>query len=114
MGFERFYKVMINYGGFVVVNVWALRATDPKDLHTRRQAFEAANILHVRETVKGRTVVVAWGANIYNGLALRAVLIALERARGVFCLGSTKHGHPRHPLMLRQNTPLVEWFNVYA
>ncbi len=107
------------YGGFVVVNVWALRATDPKDLHRRRQAFENENIRHVLAVVNSRDVVVAWGANINSCPGLQRVRMVLRDAKSLRCLGLTKgtraacasraNRQPRHPLMLRKDTPLVPW-----
>lgn len=102
------------YDGFVVVNVWALRATDPKDLHQRRATSEPENIAHVKRAVRGRDVVVAWGVNVRGGpawgaLALADIYLALQSAADVRCLGLTKGGEPRHPLRLRRDTPLVPW-----
>ncbi len=97
------------YPGFLVVNVWALRATSPDVLHAERDAYEAPNIQRVQHEVLGRDVIVAWGARVYRGQALRRVRGALMKAKSVRCLGFTKGGEPRHPLMLRADTPMVAW-----
>lgn len=97
------------YGGFVVVNVWALRATSPKDLHQRRQAYEPENIEHVQREVCDRDVVVAWGVNVVNGPGLQRICFALRAAKSVRCLGLTKGDQPKHPLRLSRDTPLVPW-----
>jgi hypothetical protein len=105
----RHFTKRERYGGFVVVNIWALRATDPADLHTRRAAFEPENIDRVWREVWGRDVVAAWGANVSRGPGLQRVRLALRVARSVQCLGLTKAGHPRHPLMLRNDTQFIWW-----
>jgi hypothetical protein len=107
------------YGAFVVVNVWALRATDPRDLHSRREAYEPENINHVTRIVMDRDVVVAWGGHVSVSPALQRVKMALWDAKSVRCLGLTKgqraaggarvNRQPRHPLMLRKDTPLEPW-----
>ena len=89
------------YDGFVVVNLWALRATDPKDLHARRSAFEEENLAHVAREVKDRDVIAAWGANVCGCPCLQRVRTMLLSARSLRCLGMTKSGQPRHPLMVR-------------
>lgn len=105
----RGFTLREGYAGFVVVNVWALRATDPRDLHKRRGAFEPENIDRVWREVWRRDVVVAWGANVSRGPGLQRVQLALRVASSVRCLGLTRSGQPRHPLMLRKDTPLVPW-----
>jgi hypothetical protein len=98
----------------MVLNVWALRATDPKDLHARRGAFEPENLEYIERLVDGQKVVVAWGSSVAVGPGLSKVRQILQRkAASVWCLGYTKgHGpkrlgrQPRHPLYLRADTPL--------
>jgi len=97
------------YGGFIVVNVWALRATDPKELRLRRGGYETKNIAHVERAVRRRDVIAAWGANVYQGVGLKRICFALQGAASLRCLGLTKGGEPRHPLRLRKDTPLVPW-----
>jgi len=108
------------YPAAVVVNLWGLRATDPKDLHARRTAYEPKNIAVVSSWVRGRDVVVAWGANATEGPAMQRVKLALQHARSVRCLGLTKGQacnsgcarvgrQPLHPLRLRSDTPLRPW-----
>lgn len=106
------------FGTALVVNVWALIATDPKDLHERRGAFEPENLRCVEQAVSSRQVVAAWGSHIATGPALQRVRMAIrELAAGVWCLGLTKgqaakggmvrvNRQPRHPLRLRADTPM--------
>lgn len=98
-------------GGIAVVNLFAWRATDPDKLPIL-DADKAGpdNDRQVAETVKGRRVVVAYGA--HPSAHPFIVLPFLERLRAsassVHCLGTTKSGAPRHPLYVRGDAPLVE------
>ncbi len=98
------------YGGFILVNVWALIATDPKDLHAQRSAFEPENLIHIQHAAVGRDVVVAWGARVARGPGLQNVMRILNGcAASIRCLGYTKGGEPRHPLYLRKDTPFERY-----
>lgn len=110
--------------GIEVVNLYAWRATHPTDLwralHHGDDIVGPANDIAIA-TLAGNpridAVVLAWGA--IPGQALEqsrrvAALIATAGAaagidRTPLCLGTTALGEPRHPLMLRADTPLHEW-----
>jgi len=90
-----------------VVNLFALRATDPAGLKIDHDPIGPENDRYLQEEIlaHGSTglVVAAWGAHPF----------ATERAKhvlrmGVFdCLGKTKAGFPRHPLYIRSDQPFV-------
>ncbi len=98
--------------GLVVVNLYAMRATDPREL--RRVGYADAvgpdNDEWLRDAAhRGIHVVCAWGANA-DPYRVRQV-VGLFRSEGaqLWCLGTTKDGHPRHPLYVRGDAPLIEW-----
>lgn len=97
-------------GGIVVVNLFAYRATDPKQLLKAADPVGPDNDEHIRAAVvECHPVVAAWG--VHGVLRQRdgRVKWLLERW-GVLpkCLGKTKDGrHPRHPLYVRADTALV-------
>lgn len=109
------------YVGFSVVNIFAYRATSPKDLHANRPGGrDLRNEQTIREQVHERDVVVAWGNNVGGCPAFsHAKMIIQEHAKSIRCLGMTKgqraaHGQrvgsqPRHPVRLPKDTPLVPW-----
>jgi len=97
-----------------VVNLFALRSTNPRGLLTHEDPVGIDNDRHILEAVVNASLVVAaWGANASHGkLAGRAshvrdLLTKATYGRGVWCLGRTKDGHPKHPLYLPGNTELV-------
>lgn len=96
------------FGGILVVNLCAFRSTDPANLKTAGDAFGPLNEFAVYQAAQiGGTVLVAWGAAKINPM------FVLERFRSagarVVCLGKTKDGHPRHPLYVRGDQPMVEF-----
>lgn len=91
------------YGSLEVVNIFALRATDPRRLYaaqdpvgpgTDRAIFAAARRCAI--------FVAAWG-NHGAHLTRGPQLLTRLRAGGVslHCLAVTSQGHPRHPLYTR-------------
>lgn len=94
IGFARAW----GFGGVDVVNLFAYRATDPRDLLRVADPVGPRNWRHIQRAVLGAALVVAaWGA---HPSAARRVPISLPRAR---CLGLTRTGQPRHPLYLRRD-----------
>lgn len=101
-----------------VVNLWAMRATDPKAL---RAALDAGGSVDdsarqesawVRSIAPARTVVAAWGAFDHPAMAARidhVLGIAKRFGTPVVCLGTTKGGAPRHPLYVRSDQPFEPW-----
>jgi hypothetical protein len=92
------------FGSADVVNLFAYRARDPRELARASDPVGPENDAHLRRAVRRADLVVcAWGASrIARGRAVD-LRDALGEAR---CLGLTKHGAPRHPLYLRRDTRL--------
>jgi hypothetical protein len=89
------------YGGIEVVNLFALRATDPGELRVAKDPSGPGNARHVgRALAAASLVVLAWGAHraLRDPPTLARRLLSLRRPH---CLGLTRSGEPRHPLYLR-------------
>lgn len=108
------YAKREGFGGLVVANLFAYRATSPKDLAAA--GFPTGDpenqraIGHVIETCP--VVVAAWGAMSAPAVtrARRSALaIAGTKGRRLWCLSTTASGAPGHPLYLPLDAPLVEW-----
>lgn len=97
------------YPALVVVNVFALRATNPRELRDIRGGFDGHNMRIIREEVFGRDVIAAWGNHAAGCPTLQYVRMALVFAGSVRCLGLTKSGQPAHPLFLRRDTEMVKF-----
>jgi hypothetical protein len=94
--------------GLSVVNMFALRATDPAELGRHPEPIGVENDGFIRGAIGPCSLVIAaWGAQriaTERGAALRR---SLTRRADVMCLGTTKDGHPRHPLYVCADQPLV-------
>ena len=109
MGFARSW----GFGGILVHNLFALRATDPRELKRHPDPVGPHNNAHLADPQASRLpTVCAWGAHgALNGRA-DAVLDLLRRAGAKpTCLGLTKAGHPRHPLYLPASAELSDLEN---
>jgi len=93
-------------GGLVMLNLFALRSTDPVLLYPAANPVGTDNDRHIRERAVG-TVVAAWGAHPLA--AARAKEVQALLTVPLLCLGTTKDGSPRHPLYVRADAPLLPW-----
>ena len=98
------------FGSVEIVNIFALRATDPRELKRARDPIGPRNDAAIRRAARRATLVVAgWGAhgNLHErGDAVRTILASLLDA-DVVALGLTKSGHPRHPLYARGDATTI-------
>ena len=94
------------YGGIEVVNLYAYRATNPKDLWKTASPIGPGNDDHIREAAQScDRVVLAWGAHgAKYGRGQRVEDLVRECGKDVVTLGRTKSGEPKHPLYLRADT----------
>jgi hypothetical protein len=104
------YAKAWGHGGLVVVNLFALRSTDPKALYEHPEPVGADNDATLARWMGHRAVkrvVAAWGA--HGALASRGDHVRqLARAAGrpLERLGLTKGGQPVHPLYQRADATL--------
>ncbi|MFE5730202.1 DUF1643 domain-containing protein, partial [Streptomyces sp. NPDC056528] len=95
------------HGGLVLANLFGLRSTDPSFLTAPLDAVGPHNdsmLELLAETA--RDVTVGWGA--WGRLRRAAVVEQALTAHGarLWSLGTTRTGHPRHPLYLPANATL--------
>jgi hypothetical protein len=94
------------FGGLRVCNLFALRATDPKELLGCPDPVGPENDDYILKNAELASCVhLAWGTK--GALKGRAeAVVQLLRATGrqyLLCLGTTKDGHPKHPLYIRSD-----------
>lgn len=105
----------LGYRRIIKGNKFAFRAKDVRALREARDPIGPDNDKHIEQIMRDADVhIVAWGPlnklppNLRN--RWRAVVrIAEQVGCPLFCWGTAKDGHPRHPLMLAYNTPLIPW-----
>ena len=93
-----------------VVNLFAFRSPDPKELRYADDPVGPENDRYLREEIGKHShgaVVAAWGAHHF---AMTRGSEVYEMAPDKFwCLGRTKGGYPKHPLYLPKNAPLEQF-----
>lgn len=96
-------------GGIVVVNLYAFRATKPRDLPKDGTEVGPENQRYLHDAIlqaNGRPIVCAWGTK-GNGSSF------VEWAKGyganLMALDVTKDGFPKHPLYIAGDAPLVPY-----
>lgn len=110
------------WGGIAVMNLYAWRATVPADLERDRRAgvdvVGPENTAYLRRlaaprlpilgpAARHRSILVAWGTRPDPERV--AAFRALVPDNPLLRLGTTKEGHPRHPLYVRGDTPMIPW-----
>jgi hypothetical protein len=101
------------YGGLVMLNLFAFRATDPREMI--RAAAEgvdvvgpANNAVIAQVITPGRNTLCAWGAHgemQWRGEQLTKALVSY--GANLMSFGTTKRGQPKHPLYLRNDAALI-------
>ena len=99
------------YGGMIVTNLFAWRATDPEEMKRQPDPVGPDNDLHIVDVAReARIVVCAWGN---HGEFKRRVDHVLQLLRGIpvplHALRVNGTGQPAHPLYLPGNLEPVEF-----
>jgi len=103
----------LGYAQLTVVNLYAWRATDPRDLWSADDPVGPDNDAILADEswtarMDGSPIVAAWGAHAKPERVAEVLAIPFLASR-LHCLGVTKSGAPRHPLYLPGDTALVPW-----
>jgi len=105
IGFARDW----GYGGIEVVNIFALRATDPRDLRSACDPVGPRNDAFMLRAADRSLVVIAWGVHgALRDRQAKALALFGPRTR-LLALGRTRSGAPRHPLYLRRDAKATEY-----
>lgn len=105
-----------DWGGIHVVNLFPVRATNPKALENHAQPFGDDNMGAVRRAIETSAfVVAAWGASVpmwgrHFQFSIMDICESLHKP--LRCLGTTRNGAPRHPLYVRGDKALELWPQV--
>lgn len=103
---KRFAKDW-GYGGLLMTNLFAFRATDPKVM--LKHSLPDWELLENMEAIsdanrRARLCLAAWGC---HGGHLERNLDVTDLIPNLCCLGKTKKGHPKHPLYVPANTKAI-------
>jgi hypothetical protein len=103
------FATRYGFNAIEVVNLFAFRATKPKDMFAAVDPVGPANDEHIRQTVQAAgNIVCAWGPNASKTQRPRQVIAMLgQMGASLKCLHVTQDGSPGHPLMLSYDRPLL-------
>ena len=97
------------YGGLCMANLFAFRATKPKDMKLESDPVGIDNNMWLLNlSVEARIIIAAWGINGTYKNRDKEVMTLLPH---LWCLGTTKKENPRHPLFTRKDTEVVKYGN---
>jgi hypothetical protein len=106
IGFARAW----NFGSMEVVNLFAYRATDHRELFIANEPIGTENNRFLMQAIERcSTIVLGWGTRGTFLSRDRQVMSLLARRTDLYCLGITQNGQPRHPLYLKGDTGLVSF-----
>jgi hypothetical protein len=92
------------FDAFCMLNLFALRSTDPQMLYSAIDPVGSDNDKWLLEITKNAGITIgAWGN---HGALNNRGNILKEMIPGLKCLGVNKSGHPKHPLYLRSDVEI--------
>ena len=112
IGFARSW----GYNVMTVRNIFPFRATNPKALRSAENPRGGhRGVVELTTALSADLTVVAWGAGVPFSADKDALLLfaATFPAKPLHCLGTTKAGHPRHPLYVAASAQPVAFENPY-
>lgn len=106
IGFARSW----GFGRMTVLNLYAIRSTDPRGIWSAADPIGPDNDHHLRvQGAIAELVVASWGAFPLASGRAGTVAALLHDLHQLHVLALSKHGHPRHPLYLRKDLRPVPW-----
>ena len=103
--------ITMGFGRMVVCNIFAYRATDPKDMLAAEDPIGPENDQAILEQAqKADQVICAWG-NHGSHLGRSRAVVGLLRQAGIplHCLELNVPGEPKHPLYVGYDVRLQKW-----
>lgn len=103
------------YDGFIVANIFAFRATNPKDMMAAADPVGPDNDSEIKAlmtyaAVTGTPVLCGWGAHgKHRSRDFQMVKMFNETGAKAVCLKRTMDGQPGHPLYIKADAPFIGW-----
>ena len=108
----KMFATRWGFGQIIVVNLFAWRATDPRELRKVPDPIGPGNDEHIRWAVaEAAMTVAAWGVEQPALVAARAFHVGrqlLGHSR-LHCIATTKRNEPKHPLYLPASSQPRLW-----
>lgn len=97
------------YGSARIYNLFALRATNPKELYDHPDPVGPENDLYLKGINPSTLIIAAWGRHATKFKDRMKDVAQIINGRCVSILGRTKDGEPVHPLFLPSTVKLMGW-----
>ena len=101
----------MGFGAFRVCNIFAFRATDPKDMRAAHDPNGPLNDAAIKDAAHwADQIICAWGTHgehLMRGPAVEDLLRSTQFP--LYHLGLSKAGHPKHPLYISYETKPTLW-----
>lgn len=92
----------LGFGAFTVTNIFAYRATDPRDMRRAADPIGPQNNTAILTAAKtADSIICAWGTHgehLKRGPEMETLL--RKQSKPLYHLGLSKAGHPKHPLYI--------------
>lgn len=93
-----------------VVNLYAYRSANPKNLWLTEDPIGAENDSHLYNLFsKHKKIICAWGANAKIERVIEIYQMLQQLNVEMYCLGTTKAGMPKHPLYIKSDQKFLEF-----
>ena len=101
----------MGFGAFRVCNIFAYRATDPRDMRAAKDPIGPLNDTAIANSAPwADQIICAWGTHgehLKRGPAVEDLL--RQTGLPLYHLGLSKAGHPKHPLYISYQTKPIIW-----
>lgn len=103
------------YEKLIVVNLFAVRTTDPAEISFHRSPIGPDNDKYLRRAAKeADQIVCAWGAHPALGRIKHVQQILDDSGKPLYCIGQNRDGSPKHPLYVPRTADLRKYEVAYA
>ena len=104
----------LGYGGFQATNIFAYRATDPRDMRASADPVGPENeATIVQGAVWADQVICAWGTHgAHLDQGPRMAVLLRQIGKPLLHLGLSKAGHPKHPLYIAYAQQPEAWLQT--
>jgi hypothetical protein len=101
----------LGFGAFRVCNIFAYRATDPRDMRAQDDPNGPENDAAIMDAADwADTIVCAWGTHgEHRARGPEMETLLRQQPVPLTHLGLSKAGHPKHPLYISYSVHPVEW-----
>ena len=99
------------YGGIVLVNLFALRSTDKRQIKLRSDPVGPENDYEIRKALSTlNDVLVAWGnEGTYLDRSKAVQMLLVKLCKLTYCIKRNKGGEPAHPLYQADDSPQIRF-----